>query len=264
MVEIVCALAIGVLLLLILFSVFTPLPTPERLPNTAPSANAAEVASAVAGNPFRSTGAASAPVAAESDEEDDYEETKLNLTLHGTWIDQIGGAAIIRTPDGQQARFLVGDDIWRGVTLERVHEDRVIILSAGAYETLPIVNRDSALAQRVSRSEVGAGAPASNNAERLAISDIVRVVPTPGPGGVRLRLEPSTAQTTFEALGLASGDVLLSVDGRPVGQDIAVFASWLQSYNPSGAFTITVERYGRAVPIEIEPSALAGQDADDD
>ncbi|WP_321392267.1 type II secretion system protein N [Emcibacter sp.] len=67
----------------------------------------------------------------------DARETNLDLELFGIRFSPDGkGVAIIRTPDKQQGAFRVGDEIFNGVVLNRVLQDRVAIERAGVLEVL--------------------------------------------------------------------------------------------------------------------------------
>ena len=64
-------------------------------------------------------------------------ETNLDLELFGIRYSPDGdGVAIIRTPDKQQGAFRAGDEIFNGVVLNRVLEDRVAIERSGVLEVL--------------------------------------------------------------------------------------------------------------------------------
>ncbi|MFC7050294.1 type II secretion system protein N [Emcibacter nanhaiensis] len=64
-------------------------------------------------------------------------ETNLDLELFGIRYSPDGsGVAIIRTPDKQQGAFRAGDEIFDGVILNRVLEDRVAIERSGVLEVL--------------------------------------------------------------------------------------------------------------------------------
>lgn len=251
-IEAALAAGIGLVVLLIVMAIFAPLPTPERLPAARPSAAAATAPRDIA-NPFRSADPASA---AAVEEGPDLEETELDLTLHGTWVDEGGGAAIIKTPDGRQERFSVGDEIWNGVRLDRVYRDQVVIISGGARESLRLVNRD------VTAVKSGRPAPAPTPAESgveapgIALGDAVRIVPRTAADGLELRLEPGHDQRRFAALGLKSGDILIAVDNRRIGPEIASEAQRLRGLAGRSNISVVIERDGVALPLEID---LAGE-----
>lgn len=62
----------------------------------------------------------------------------LDLVLVGTRVDTVSGrgSAIIATPDGQQASYLVGEAVLPGVTLKSVAFDTVTLARGGRDERL--------------------------------------------------------------------------------------------------------------------------------
>ncbi|MCK5452889.1 MAG: hypothetical protein KAJ16_00935, partial [Calditrichia bacterium] len=64
--------------------------------------------------------------------------TSLNLTLFGVFVDTNPehASAIIGKSASKQQYYLVGDVVSKGVTLEEVREDQVILSRNGKYETL--------------------------------------------------------------------------------------------------------------------------------
>lgn len=66
--------------------------------------------------------------------------SSLDLVLVGTRVDAASGrgAAIIATPDGQQASFAVGDEVMPGVRLAGVTFESVLLARGGRRETLYI------------------------------------------------------------------------------------------------------------------------------
>lgn len=62
----------------------------------------------------------------------------LALVLVGTRVDTVSGrgSAIIATPDGQQASYLVGETVLPGVTLTAVAFDAVTLARSGRQERL--------------------------------------------------------------------------------------------------------------------------------
>ncbi|WP_417317565.1 type II secretion system protein N [Emcibacter sp.] len=64
-------------------------------------------------------------------------ETNLDLELFGIRYSPDGdGVAIIRTPDKRQDAFREGDELFNGVTLNRILRDRVVIDRSGEMEVL--------------------------------------------------------------------------------------------------------------------------------
>ncbi|WP_234993327.1 type II secretion system protein N [Amphiplicatus metriothermophilus] len=178
-------------------------------------------------------------------------ETTLDLKLHGTWIDDAGGTAIIRTPDGKQKTYAVGDAVCCGARLDGVFADRVVILRDGVRESLRLPRDMDASARAAAPTT--APPPAKRNAEDLR--RIIRVQPVSSVGGARFALFPAGDVAAFEALGLREGDILLRINGAPAPQDAEGFARLVNTLADAGEATLTVERDGATATVRIAPAA---------
>ena len=191
--------------------------------------------------------------------------TALPLQLFGVRVNEAsaGGAAIIAGSDGVQKSIGVGEEIQPGVTLAAVAFDHVEIDNQGRREQLYL---DQSQGQGQSQGQ-NPGAPAPGTAAGPAPA-----VPVPAPVsaldpaalrsgiGVQPRLESGrvtgirVAQqgdgVAFQAAGLRAGDVIRSINGRPV--DSATDAAGLTAQlRPGTHLTLDVERGGATVPIAI-------------
>jgi len=234
---------------------------PVHEPSASPRPGAAPVEAADRGplDPFRegAAGPHAAPVDVAAGP--DLAETTLNLVLHGTWVDEKGGAAIIKTPDDKQSRFSVGDVITSGVTLERVYPDQVVINRGGVREALRLVNRETV--SRVSRA--AAPAPALSPVGLASIGDLIIARPqADAVGNVRLVLHPADDTDLFEELGLRAGDALVAIENRPLTGDIAASLQALAGLEGRTSVTISVERGGVVLPITIPLPGAAGANSD--
>lgn len=181
--------------------------------------------------------------------------SSLELTLLGTRVDSVSGrgSAIIATQDGQQASYLVGETVLPGVTLQAVAFDNVTLARGGVAESLfldqssdaaPVTTQAGAAAPLA----VPAIAPTPASAAQ-ALGTEISVTPRVVAGSVDgLVLTPKGKGTAFAAAGLRTGDVLVSVDGRPVAEigDPAGFAARL-----GGGATVVVERNGAPVTLRV-------------
>jgi general secretion pathway protein C len=229
-----------------------PVETPEPPP---PPAATAQDATAEPINPFRSTALAAAPAEAATPV---AAETNLALQLHGTWVDEEGGSAIIQLPEGPQKAFRVGDDICCGAQLVEVYPDQVIISRAGARESLRLPNRLDAPtpapppAATPSGAQQGAAQPAPN------FTQIARIDPIDLPaGGVGYRLFPGDNPQAFLAAGLQAGDVILAINDQPPPSDPAEIVQLLDA--PGSTASLVVERDGEEVALEIRMADLKAQ-----
>lgn len=163
--------------------------------------------------PFRSQAASPAPgatAAAPLDESGfmDVEETTLNLRLHGLIREnEDGGHAFISTDGGIQKAYAVGEELdgTRGVTLERILTDSVLLRRDGELESLTYADGEDAIVTLSAVNsldpegdDAGDGAEATGDA-RLATRAIARA------GEEDAREEDTGEQSASEA-GAARAD----------------------------------------------------------
>lgn len=162
------------------------------------------------------------------------------------------GSAIIGLPDGSQVSIAVGEAVEPGLVLAEVHADHVI------------------LARGASRSRLGFGHGAIEAQGRptppAAPADIDQVI-TPTSGGsvapidtkqalAAIGLEPragggqvvSGPQAMLGAAGLKSGDVILSIDGRPLNGRVSKAMLALR-FAGRRSVEMQVERDGRPLTL---------------
>lgn len=195
-------------------------------------------------------------------------DTPLNLVLLGVLADsreEFSRALIAQGADEQS--YAVGDDVARGVTLQAIFPDRVILSRNGRLETL-----------RLERDKPGAGgdyAPAAvaENDERegnspppLATirdevlkdpskaSEYVRVQPANVGGQLKgYRIYPGKDRSAFSAAGLRPGDLVTSVNGVQL-DDPAKALQMLGDLGSAGQVNLVVERGGQTQNISINLS----------
>ncbi len=165
----------------------------------------------------------------------------LNLVLLGTRVDMISGrgSAIIATPDGQQASFLVGEDVLPGVRLDAVGFDAITLLRGGRREQI-FLDQSTGLAPV---TQTPTALPA-----RLA-ADILLTPRLRGTAITGYTLTPKGSGAAFAAAGLVAGDIVTSVDGAPI-DSVRDPASLVQRLD-AGGVSIGIERGGRPLTLKI-------------
>lgn len=251
-IEAVLAILIGILAAKAFWALFGPLPVAPsaEIATTAPRA----VPSGAAIDPFRLTFSAEAPAADIARSAPVAVETSLNLTLFGTWSDAGGGGTAIISANGEtQKVFRIGEEICCGASLSAVYPDRVLISRAGAQETLRLPNK---IEQPTSGAPQQAATVAPASGPRAFIGDFVNVFPSNSVDGkFALQLAPGNDEARFRALGLRSGDLLLAVDGQTAPQDPAAAEKLLSVSLRARNVTLTIEREGVSLPVEINLGA---------
>lgn len=244
--ELVLAVALGVLTVMTMYALFAPLPVSEPLKVAAASSPTTSRELLTGANPFATSAVQVNP--ANNPPVLNLTETTLDLALHGTWVDADGGAAIIQTPDGEQKRFVAGDAIWNGVVLDQVFREQVVLLSGGVRESLSLVNRD-VVSSPAAAPPLTVSAPQNSNA---SLGEVVQISPMSTSDGMKLVLSPGVDRQAFDRIGLMDGDILVSVNGGRVGDNVIADMSRISDLAGQPNISIVVERNGVSVPIGIE------------
>jgi len=189
--------------------------------------------------------------------------TALGLTLFGININEAtgGGSAIIAGEDGVQTSHAVGDEIAPGVRLVGVAFDHVLLDRGGARESLFLdQSGEAAVANPATplpspTPEVGStgttGVSASGEMSPATLKAGVGFAPRAEDGRVTgLVVQPQGDGAVFRAAGLRPGDVIRSVNGRPIGSagDAAALANQIA---PGARISLEVERGASVVPVAI-------------
>jgi general secretion pathway protein C len=161
-------------------------------------------------------------------------ETRLNLTLHGVFVDAEPekGAAIIGTSGSTQKYYKVGAAVMNGVTLRGVFNDRVVLLRNGQSEVLrfPKVPSAGSLTTTPRGRSVGRSEPASRvntaalrgyrdefSKEPMKIFEHVRFVPVRSRQGLKgYRVLPQKNRELYNKLGIRPSDLVTAVNGVPL------------------------------------------------
>jgi general secretion pathway protein C len=184
--------------------------------------------------------------------------TSLNLTLHGIRTDRFSGrgSAIIGLPDGTQNSYAVGDEIVPGAVLATVKFDSVTIRRDGANETLYLDQSGGAApiasvpgrppeVDPLAAIRTGAAAPPP------LISDI-SAEPRMREGRIDgYILKPGSVGSAFSAAGFMPGDVLMTIDGRKVGDGVGLE----QLAGANKPVAVEVERNGKMLTLTVRPGA---------
>lgn len=260
--EIILVVVIALILARLCITLFAPLPLPQGdVVASAPSA--APVVAAAAKSPFPAVAVEFEPVEEEPSEA--VAETTLDLTLTGasTWEE---GSATIRTPDGQQKRFAVGDRIVSGVTLAAVYPNQVIIERNGLRESLRFESKVTAdeLPDSVQEPIRSDDAPAPggdvSKADLGNLASVLRLSPGMNANGeLVIELYAAQDRSSFSALGLEEGDLLVSVNGAPAPTNPAALSAVLSEIQQADVAAIVVERNGQRVPLRISLPDLFGE-----
>jgi general secretion pathway protein C len=234
---------------------------PPAAPTASRSAESPDAAAAAAAGLF---GRYEAPAAASLLAAPD---TPLNLKLIGLLADdreQYSRALIDNGTDEQS--YAIGDDVARGVMLQAIFPDRVILSRGGRLETLrlerdqPGAGGDSAPVAMVEERAPPSGPPPLSQIRDEVLkdpakaSDYVRIQPANIGGQLKgYRVYPGRDRTAFTTAGLRPGDLVTSVNGVQL-DDPAKALQMLGDLSQAGQVNLVVERGGQSQNISINLS----------
>ena len=178
-------------------------------------------------------------------------QTNLNISLSGVFMSTggRGGSAIIRTANGRNESFSVGDTVLPGVIVDRVLADRVILQRNGALEALMLSGRAEGLRvigdpeKQASRG----GSVVSSSISDGRVSNVAELLNAVSYSAIDrdggfygLRMWPSGASDVMMRAGFLPGDIVLTIDGQtPASENFATMLSGLEG---GGSVMIEVER----------------------
>jgi general secretion pathway protein C len=143
-------------------------------------------------------------------------KTRLNLTLHGVYVDPDSrkSGAIIGAAGGRQKFFKQGQkiDLAPGVSLAEVRANEVILSRNGRFESLRFVKKTLNLP---SVHNVTSSTRKLTGINKQNIMENVRVVPVfAGASGFKgYRLLPRKNRAIYNRLGIRPTDIVLSING---------------------------------------------------
>lgn len=248
--------------------VWTLLPTPDSAvwrPAPVPTAVNTQKKSdggAIAASHLFGIYTASAPISASVENAPD---THLNLTLMGIFAGTTAreSRALIAQQGGAEEPHAIGDDVARGVTLQAIFPDRVILQRDGRLETLRL-ERDKPGSSEVPYQPLAADTnAAAGSVQELAkirdlvlkdpskASEYIRVQPANQSGQLRgYRVYPGRDRSVFNTAGLRPGDLVTAVNGvelNDAGRALQLLGELAQTTQ----LNLTIERGGQSQSINL-------------
>lgn len=179
--------------------------------------------------------------------------TSLQLTLFGIRMNEASGlgSAILSGPDGVQENYVVGQEIMSGVTLDSVEFDHVIINRGGVLESLYLDQSIPAQTVGTDDPEVPVALAEGGN----EIPGIASLAPRNDQGRVTgIVISPLGDGSLFRSAGFRDGDIIVSINGNPVGStsDIEALKNQIR---PGARLSVEVERGADTVPVAVNLGA---------
>lgn len=196
----------------------------------------------------------------------DAPDTTLNLRLMGIFSgrDATDSRALIHPGTGEEAPYSIGMEVVRGVKLEAIFPDRVILMRNGRAETLRLDKDAPSRAVVADTSTPSAQNMAGNIAlPQLAsvreqilqdpsqAANFLRVQPAAVDGAMRgYRIYPGRDRSLFNAAGLRPGDLVTAINGTDLN-DATRALQMLTELSTATSVSLTVERGGNAQTVNI-------------
>ena len=190
-------------------------------------------------------------------------ETRLDLKLIGILAGSHASEsrALIAQQGAIEKSYAIGDDIVRGVTLQAIFPDRVILSRDGQMETLrldPLSGAGAAAVMPVQGASYDANANIGLSQARQEMlqdpnkaSEYIRVQPNNAGGQLHgYRVYPGKNASVFTNTGLRAGDLVTSVNGITL-DDTQKALQMLNDLSKSGSVSLTVDRGGQTQTINV-------------
>lgn len=193
-------------------------------------------------------------------------DTRLDLTLLGILAAtaERGSRALIAASNGDEKPYSIGDDVVRGVTLQAIFPDRVILARAGQLETLRL---DKDAPRRDLASAAGGPDPGAqvtpdtaqmlSNIRQEVLNDpsraaeYIRIQPASNGGQLRgYRLYPGRDRAAFNAVGLRPGDLVVQVNGIQLN-DANTALQMLGQLSQANSVTVVIDRGGQQQTLNV-------------
>lgn len=209
-------------------------------------------------------GEAAAPAAPSQNALEDAPDTRLNLSLLGILAAtaERGSRALIATSNGEEKPYAIGADVIRGVSLQAIFPDRVILSRAGALETLRL-DKDAPSRAPVETARPGSGGNDSDAAAVLSTirqellsdpsraNEYIRMQPSASGGQLRgYRIYPGRDRAIFTAAGLRPGDLVTEVNGIQLN-DPNTALQMLGQLSSATSLNVVIERGGQQQTVNL-------------
>lgn len=205
-------------------------------------------------NPFAAGDEAETPEAAPAAPVTDAPETTLNLVLTARRVGD-RATATIRTPNGEEAVYQIGEDILPDVVLEGVQKDFVLIAVNGQMQSLTF--EDAKEAARNTGRRAQSTAPATQRLSRPpdfnTLYQQVDIDTATDPTGQKtgIRLVPRSNRVDLSDYGLRRTDVLTQVGNVPLTSAVLDINSLRRQGQNGRPVSVQILRDGMPMTITI-------------
>lgn len=194
-------------------------------------------------------------------------ETPLPLVLTGTIVgrNHQEGFAFIGVNETSAQTYVAQALLANGARIAEIHTDHVILERDGARARLDVNSRLAPNAQESRERKgsplllVGGSKPKAPQFAHSAdpVADVVRTQPIYRQDAlVGFEAQPGSDAQAFRELGLASGDLIVSIDGA-MPADAQQMAQLLAPLPGGAVVSASIQRSGEIVRVSLDGSVLA-------
>lgn len=189
----------------------------------------------------------------------DAPETRLSLTLMGILAasQDTNSRALIASSDGEEKPYAISDEVIRGVTLQAIFADRVVLSRGGVLETLRLQKDAPITGTSQDGDDTNTGSSQLSHIRDEILSDpgkaaqYVRVQPAMVSGAMKgFRIYPGRERDAFNSLGLRPGDLVTAVNGIQL-DDSQKALQTLSDLSKASNVTVTIERGGQSQLLNL-------------
>ena len=181
---------------------------------------------------------------------EDAPETTLNLAMTGRTVPY---SAILKTPDGQERTYKVGDEILNGVILESVTRGYIVLSQNGRLERLTFNENETTGLKSTAPQQTGQIQTPQNADILETLFRSINMAPEIKDGKpLGVRITPRKAGFDLGKFGLAPGDVITQIGSIDLSRGIPNLTDLATLTATTGKTQVKLLRNGKPVTFEMK------------
>lgn len=158
------------------------------------------------------------------------------------------GSAVIRNQEGVERNIRIGEEVQPGLLLSEIHKD-FVLASDGSQETiLHFPDQSQWVKKEMAEPYKRRGEAALSERQEELREQNLTPVSTASPEGYRVGED---SKFLIERHRLQIGDILVSINGYPLGNEIADAAAF-NSFKQSGSYEMLVRREDKEIVLRLQ------------
>ena len=187
---------------------------------------------------------------------EELSESDLSITLLGTFLNKnTQASSAIVSVDGDLPRIVKSNsEITSNVIIKKIFPDRAVISNRGQLEVIKLsdyASMDGAVATKASYQGDTTGKPDDNATRTPKQKTLEKYGLEPVSEGATGYKVTEDAKDLIEKFGLNPGDIILSVNGYPVGDNSSDTLA-VKSFQGSGSASVVINQGGSMTTMEYK------------